>query len=112
MAEDIEQLVLAPFREIAEKGRLAMQNAIAAEPDKAQVMKKMGNALVKEGERAVKRMEPLCQRHHEKSGSYFVDALKDEGRVHSSSSLFARIDRASPRLINYLKTKSRSIAAC
>ena len=107
MAEDIELLLLGPFREIAEQGRRAMLNGAAAEPEKAQAMKKLGNALLKEGERAVKRMEPLCQRHHEKCGSCFVDILKDEGRVHRGSSIFAHIVRESnlPADHFFLKTK-------
>lgn len=73
--DDVSDLVLTPFREIVEKGRTAVENAGGAQP-----MLKASQALVKEGERALKKIEPVCQKHIDESGSNFIDALKENGR--------------------------------
>jgi hypothetical protein len=73
--EVVDDLVLIPFREIVEKGRTAVENAGAAQP-----MLKASNALVREGERALKRIEPLCKRHLDEFGGNFVHALKENGK--------------------------------
>jgi hypothetical protein len=73
--EDADELVIVPFREIVEKGRQAVENA----GDQAPIMAKAAQALVKEGERGLKRIEPLCRKHAEDYGIAFVAALKDNG---------------------------------
>ncbi len=78
MDEAVRDLVLAPFIEIADKGRAAIENATAAgSHDMAEAAKK----LAREGDRALKRMEPLCKKHLDEFSSSFVDALKENGTV-------------------------------
>jgi hypothetical protein len=72
--DDVAQLVLAPFKDIVEKGKTAIENAGDAQP-----MLKASQTLVKEGERALKRIEPVCQKHVDEYGSNFTDALKENG---------------------------------
>jgi hypothetical protein len=72
--DDIADLVLTPFRDIVEKGRTAVQNAGDTQP-----MLKASQALLKEGERALKRIEPLCKKHFDDYGPNFVAALRDNG---------------------------------
>lgn len=81
MADEIERLVLSPFREIVEKANLAVDNADAAEDDEpsAAPMRKAAQALAKEGERALKKIEPLCNKNYDEYASSFVDAMKEHG---------------------------------
>jgi len=72
----VRDLVLAPFGEIVEKGKTALDNAQVADD---QIMAKAAQALVREGERALKKIEPLCKKHFDEFSSNFVDALKENG---------------------------------
>ncbi|KAK7420857.1 hypothetical protein QQZ08_010186 [Neonectria magnoliae] len=74
--DDVNDLVVTPFRDIVDKGRTAVANAEDAQP-----MLKAAQALVKEGERALKRIEPLCRKHLDEYGSNFLDALKENDDI-------------------------------
>jgi hypothetical protein len=74
--DDVDELVISPFREIVEKGKLAIGNAGDGQP----IMAKAAQMLVKEGERGLKRIEPLCKKQFEDYGVAFVAALKDNGK--------------------------------
>ncbi|PKS09106.1 hypothetical protein jhhlp_003720 [Lomentospora prolificans] len=73
----VNDLVLTPFREIVEKGKIALENAGDDHP----AMHKASQALVKEGERALKKIEPLCKKHMDEYGSNFMDALKENDEI-------------------------------
>lgn len=85
MIEAIEDLVLAPFRDIVVKGNLAAKNADDGGNDE---MPKAAQSLVKEGERALKKIEPLCLKKVEEYGISFVDAVKDESMHNNPASCF------------------------
>ncbi|UKZ73840.1 hypothetical protein TrVFT333_001493 [Trichoderma virens FT-333] len=70
--ENIVDLILTPFRDIVDKGRTAVQNAGDTQP-----MLKASQALLKEGERALKKIEPLCKKHFDDFGPAFIEAVKD-----------------------------------
>ncbi|KAL7950182.1 hypothetical protein V8C42DRAFT_309700 [Trichoderma barbatum] len=70
--ENIVDLILTPFRDIVDKGRTAVQNAGDTQP-----MLKASQALLKEGERALKKIEPLCKKHFDDYGPAFIEAVKD-----------------------------------
>ncbi|KAJ4270274.1 hypothetical protein NW762_001950 [Fusarium torreyae] len=72
--DDVADLVITPFRDIVDKGRTAVENAGDDKP-----MLKAAQSLVKEGERALKRIEPLCRKHLDEYGSNFLDSLKENG---------------------------------
>ncbi|KAM5348209.1 hypothetical protein ACJ41O_008033 [Fusarium nematophilum] len=74
--DDVADLVVTPFRDIVEKGRTAVANAGDGQP-----MLKAAQTLVKEGERALKRIEPLCRKHLDEYGSNFLDALKENDDI-------------------------------
>ncbi|KAF4470758.1 hypothetical protein FALBO_2330, partial [Fusarium albosuccineum] len=74
--DDVADLVVTPFRDIVEKGRTAVENAGDDKP-----MLKAAQSLVKEGERALKRIEPLCRKHLDEYGSNFLDALKENDDI-------------------------------
>lgn len=86
--DDIADFVLTPFREIVEKGQTAVENAGDTQP-----MLKASQSLVKEGERALKKIEPLCKKHLEEYGSNFLEAIKENGKLSLSSHA-----EAAPRL--------------
>lgn len=78
MEEDVHILVLVPFRDIVEKANLAIQNADDADLPHAE-MRKAAQTLVKEGERALKKIQPICKKHLDEYGQNFVNALKENG---------------------------------
>ncbi|KAL6923701.1 hypothetical protein FSST1_000975 [Fusarium sambucinum] len=73
--DDVVDLVIGPFRDIVDKGREAIENA---GDDKT--MLKASQSLTKEGDRALKKIEPLCRKHLDEYGSNFLDALKENGK--------------------------------
>lgn len=92
--DDVEELVIKPFREVVEKGKLAVENA-ANSPD----MLKEAQRLVKVGERGLSRIETSCKKLYTDYSSNFVAALKENGRQ-PYPLLFSRRDAQLPtRLI-------------
>jgi CRISPR/Cas system CSM-associated protein Csm2 small subunit len=79
MAEEVERLLLTPFREILEKASIALENAQDADEHVAATMLRAAQSLAREGERAVKRIEPLCKQNFDEYGSAFVDKIKEDG---------------------------------
>jgi len=98
----VRDLVVAPFAEIADKGKTAVDNA--KEADNA-AMLRAAQALVREGERALKKMEPLCRKHLDEFGSNFVDALKENGRQPSPHGRGARSGLTKPDEIAQFRTE-------
>ncbi|KAI1813391.1 hypothetical protein GGS20DRAFT_586560 [Poronia punctata] len=81
MAEEVERLVLAPFRDIVEKGKAAIENVESAGDQAPEAMLKAAQNLVKEGERALKKIEPISTANYEEYGSNFVDAIKENDEI-------------------------------
>ncbi|KAK8051229.1 hypothetical protein PG993_002614 [Apiospora rasikravindrae] len=81
MADEVERLILAPFKEIVEKANVAIANAEGADEDVAASMLKAAQSLAKEGERALKKIEPLCAKNHEQYGTNFIDAVKEHDEI-------------------------------
>ncbi|OTA93679.1 hypothetical protein M434DRAFT_30672 [Hypoxylon sp. CO27-5] len=81
MADEIERLAIAPFREIVEKGNVAIGNAPNADEETSPLMLKVAQSLVREGERALKRIEPLCTKNFEEYSVNFVDAIKENDEI-------------------------------
>ncbi|KFA75805.1 hypothetical protein S40288_07786 [Stachybotrys chartarum IBT 40288] len=74
--DEAAELVIAPFRDIVEKGKQAVENAGDNE-----AMLKAAQSLVREGERALKKIEPLCKKQAEEYRSNFVLALKENENI-------------------------------
>ncbi len=87
MDEDVHGLVLAPFRDIVEKGKEALGNAKDGD---SEPMQKAAEKLIKEGERALKKIEPLCKKHLDEYGPNFTDALKTNGIAYPHPELHLR----------------------
>ncbi|KAM0323665.1 hypothetical protein ACHAQA_008600 [Verticillium albo-atrum] len=84
MAVDVEELIITPFKEVVERGRDAAANAQTVEEDDPEVSKQMtkaAQAVVKEGERALKRLQPLWDAHVDKYGEAFREAIRDSDEI-------------------------------
>ncbi|KAL1898418.1 hypothetical protein Cpir12675_001883 [Ceratocystis pirilliformis] len=75
--DQLADLILTPFRDIVGKGRTAVDVAGSGHPE----MAKAAQSLIKEGGRALKRIEPQCQRHADEFGTSFVDAVKASDEI-------------------------------
>lgn len=73
--DEVFDLVVTPFREIVEKANAAVGNA----GENADMLK-AAQALLKEGERALKRIEPQCKKMHDEYGANFHNALRDNSK--------------------------------
>lgn len=85
MNKTVDDLVLAPFRDILAHGKVAISNA---EDSGDGEMLRAAQILVKEGERALKKIEPVCRKGCDEYGPNFVDALMDNGISRLSPSKF------------------------
>ena len=85
MDDDVQNLVLAPFHEIVEKGKAAVANATAASLTKSDDMFRSAQSLVRDGERALSKLEPLCRKQWEEYSVNFVVALKENGKFMARS---------------------------
>lgn len=93
MGVDAEVLILGPFKEVVERGREAVTNAEDAGEEDVELstlMLKAAHGVVKEGERAMKRLQPLWDSQVEKYGDAFRNGLSQNGRFQSLYSLFLR----------------------
>jgi hypothetical protein len=90
MAVDVEELIIRPFREVVERGKEAADNADAAGDDVdaelSKAMAKAARSVLKEGERALKRIQPLWDSQVERFGDSFKNSIRQNGM---SSSAFA-----------------------
>lgn len=81
---DAEELILNPFHEVVDRGKEAVANAESAADDDAELsrlMAKAGVAVVKEGERALKRLQPLWDSQVEKYGDAFKETLSQNAAI-------------------------------
>lgn len=82
MGVDIEVLILGPFRDVVERGKEAVANAENADHDNLELSKlmlKASQAVIREGERALKRIQPLWDGQVEKYGEAFKNGLSQNG---------------------------------
>lgn len=91
MGVDADELIIRPFREVIERGNEALANAGEEGNDHRDggsedvdnvhgQLAKAGHALVREGERALKRLQPIWDGQVEKYGDAFKDAMLQQGR--------------------------------
>ncbi|KAG8163165.1 hypothetical protein KVR01_007643 [Diaporthe batatas] len=84
MGIDAEELILNPFHEVVERGKEAVANAERAadqDAELSQVMGKAGVAVVKEGERALKRLQPLWDSQVDKYGDAFKESMGQDAAI-------------------------------
>ena len=102
MGVDAEELILRPFRDVVDRGTDAITHAeaaAAADVDKdadaslSERMLKASRAVVREGERAVKKIQPIWDGQVEKYGDSFKEAMMEQGM-----SLFCKGNSFSPSM--------------
>lgn len=86
MALDIDILLLGPFRDVIARAEEAVANATKQvdhdhDPELCELMLKSSQALLREGERALKRIQPLWNGQVEKYGGAFADGWSQNGRL-------------------------------
>ncbi|KAI0158707.1 hypothetical protein BJ166DRAFT_309598 [Pestalotiopsis sp. NC0098] len=89
MAVEMEDLLVQPFRELIKRGNEAITNGEAARlenPELSQVILRSARAVVREGERALQKVQPLLLDHLERHGDAFRDALKHCGKSNEAPS--------------------------
>lgn len=82
MAVDAEELIIAPFREVVDRSKEAIEHAEKAQSDNSELavqMMKSAQLVFREGERALKRVQPLWGSQVDKHGDSFKDAVGDNG---------------------------------
>ncbi|KAK2595302.1 hypothetical protein QQS21_006958 [Conoideocrella luteorostrata] len=72
----VEELVIKPFRDVVEKGKLAIENA----GDSEQMLKE-AQRLVKVGERGLTRIEASCKKRYGEYGNNFIIRLKENCEI-------------------------------
>ncbi|CAK7201158.1 hypothetical protein SEUCBS139899_003860 [Sporothrix eucalyptigena] len=86
MGVDAEELIVRPFREVVERGHEAVANAEAesdgdVDAETLTDMVKAGRAVVREGERALKRLQPMWDGQVEKYGDAFKDTMLQQDDI-------------------------------
>lgn len=84
MGVDAEELILNPFHDVVDRGKEAVNNAESAADEDAElsrVLARAGVAVVKEGDRALKRLQPLWDGQVEKYGDAFKESLSQNAAI-------------------------------
>ena len=87
MGVDAEELIVRPFREVVGRGNEAITNADDADDDDSieqsvrDNLVRCGHSLVREGERALKRLQPVWDGQVEKYGDAFKEAMLQQDDV-------------------------------
>jgi hypothetical protein len=83
MGVEAEEIIIQPFREVVERGRDAVSNVEAGgedlDPELLDRMAKAGRAVLREGERALKRLQPIWDSQVEKYGDAFTSSILQQG---------------------------------
>ncbi|KAH0429786.1 SH3 domain-containing protein [Colletotrichum camelliae] len=84
MAVDAEELIIAPFQEVVDRSKEAIENAEKVQGDNSELavqMMKSAQMVFREGERALKRVQPLWDSQVAKHGDSFKDAVGDNDEL-------------------------------
>lgn len=73
--DDEVEFLLEPFRDIVSKAKDAAENAGDEQPS----MRKAAETLCKEGQRALNRLGPLCNKFASQHGVTFTRAIRSNG---------------------------------
>lgn len=72
--DEVNVLTLKPFRDVVAEANTALENA-----GENEVMRKAAKKLLREGDKAVKLIEPQCVKRHTEYGDAFLNALRENG---------------------------------
>ncbi|KAK4663496.1 hypothetical protein QC763_0099140 [Podospora pseudopauciseta] len=84
MTVDAEELLIRPFRDVVAVGTVAVTNAASLGPhraDDADRMSRAAQALVREGERALKKLQPVWDDQVQKLGDIFKRMITQQASI-------------------------------
>ncbi|KAK8127774.1 hypothetical protein PG984_008882 [Apiospora sp. TS-2023a] len=84
MPVDAECFVIHPFQELVKIAKEAAANAEAGQsddPERSRRMLKSAQGLVKEGERALQKIQPLWDAQVDMHGDAFKSGIRDNGKL-------------------------------
>lgn len=84
MPVDAECFVIHPFQELVKIAKKAAANAEAGQsddPERSKRMLKSARSLVKEGERALQKLQPLWDAQVDRHGDAFKSGIRDNGNT-------------------------------
>ncbi|OAR01095.1 hypothetical protein LLEC1_05449 [Akanthomyces lecanii] len=86
MDDEVNVLTLKPFRDVVEEASTALENA-----GENEVMRKAAKKLLREGEKAVKLIEPQCAKRHAEYGDNFLNALRQNEEIKGPRASLGRL---------------------
>ncbi|KAM3464060.1 hypothetical protein MY5147_005304 [Beauveria neobassiana] len=86
MNEEVNVLTLKPFCDVVEEAKTALGNAGENES-----MRKAAKKLLREGEKAVKLIEPQCTKRHTEYGDSFLNALRENEEIKEPRATLSRL---------------------
>ncbi len=102
MAVDAEDLLIRPFRDVIAAATVALTNASnhafpqgTASANHANLMARAAQALVREGERALNKVQLVWNDRAQKEGDGFGDIMVQQGETVALQSAVSRASRPS-----------------
>ncbi len=95
MAVDAEDLLIRPFRDVVAVGNTALANASASASSHADLMSRAAHALVREGERALNKVQLIWQDRITKHGNGFSEMMVQQGKEAPETSALPRSPMAN-----------------
>ncbi|OAA62329.1 RING finger domain-containing protein [Cordyceps fumosorosea ARSEF 2679] len=86
MGDEVDVLALKPFRDVVEHANTALENS-----GENEVMRKAAKKLLREGEKAVKLIEPQCTKRHTEYGDNFLNALRENEEIKEPRAKLGRL---------------------
>ncbi|XWW95129.1 hypothetical protein V2A60_003080 [Cordyceps javanica] len=86
MDDEVNVLTLKPFRDVVQEANTALENA-----GENEVMRKAAKKLLREGEKAVKLIEPQCIKRHAEYGDSFLNALRENEEIKEPRTKLGRL---------------------
>lgn len=72
--DEVNELTIKPFRDVVDQANTALENA-----GENEAMRKAAKKLLREGEKAVKLVEPQCAKRYSEYSDNFLSAIRDNG---------------------------------
>ncbi|ATY60405.1 RING finger domain-containing [Cordyceps militaris] len=86
MDDEVNVLTLKPFHDVVQEASTALENA--GDND---IMRKAAKKLLREGEKAVKLIEPQCTKRHAEYGDNFLNALRENDEIKEPRATLGRL---------------------
>lgn len=101
MENDVDELVTLPFQQLLDTAKSALDNV-----GDSRDIEVLAQSLVKDIERGMGKIGPICKRNLDQYGQNFLDALRENGEQNSG----LPVECGSGSMANNAKTSSRTSA--